>query len=404
MSEEAFASEHGEGLPPELDPMDARSPEFTRRVARRQLAQAQLMRGRRAARLGRLVRVLRERRGLTRTALVEQGGPPLEWLFMLEHDLLRFDELTRQRVGLLAAALQIPDSLLTEACGFSLADCVDDRFLAVIGVGFSAEAHIRKQTQKNQIRRFSLSSASTDSEQLPRPGALAGPIFSPLDPPSPPSPVGMAELFEATRRVLVVADLSERQYDWAALHDIVRELSVRKLATAALLFYASDSDPTLATSGDLNPEPVRQAIAPFLDLEVTVRVDTLRSLTGAPTFFEASLAAAEEAARIVSDVLELLSGQASAEVTPSVTQLPVHESSPTAGRASWEGPVWREDRTPTLAPERTAVLAEVREVIDSLDATPFVVGLCERLRDDTPDTYEETRGDGRAVRVTRFLL
>ena len=60
--------------------------------------------------------------GEERAEVAARAGLSLEWLYLLEHELLEFEDLTGPQVAALALALQVPAVWLAACCQFGLGD------------------------------------------------------------------------------------------------------------------------------------------------------------------------------------------------------------------------------------------------------------------------------------------
>jgi len=97
-------------------------PAFVRLVAEREAELARVKRDHKVAHLGTVLQMYREDAGLTRAELSERSGVKLETIYLLERQLLTFDEITLEMLQALVKPLRLNVLILAAAGEFSVGE------------------------------------------------------------------------------------------------------------------------------------------------------------------------------------------------------------------------------------------------------------------------------------------
>jgi hypothetical protein len=283
-------------------------PEFVRMVAEREARRARELRDEKVRELGYVVRTLRERKQLSRAALVERGAPSLQYVYLLERGLLTFDELSRERVESLARALEIDPEALAGCARLTLTELPPHPWVSVLAVGDNAAAILGSYQ-----RRGTFGSLPTGVLELVHPDRVGPPpdyIGDRFVRVPPDGHVSVADFIKGTDLLLIVADLTEYGRESWPLDTIARYAAEKQktLVASLLLFRPSDPDPLIPVR---EPEsetgwddvPLREVIARSSHMFIALNLDTLAANSGASGGIESRILAEEQFSQVFGDLV-----------------------------------------------------------------------------------------------------
>ncbi|MCX6023241.1 MAG: hypothetical protein NTZ05_16250 [Chloroflexi bacterium] len=335
----------GEGMMQVLGESRLLSHEFQQIESQRRQRRERELRADKARMLGRLARELRWKKGWDRGEVVQRGSAParlagnpaqasptgggmmrlgglsLQWLYLLEHELLEFDDLRRQWVERLAGALEVHAPWMAQMCDFSLDECRGEPVLAVLGVGVTAERFLQNQPQSVLDTRPGQNATTVgylklaDARSIDSPDYLHDRFVGVRPTGAEPAFVSLAAFLEDADMLLLVADLDEHECRQVPLTAIMRYASVdRGLLTAALLPYRPSIDRAKPVPDENNPtgtvdRTLRERLAPYLHLSLAILWDNLEGIAGNDFFLSPERLAHQECSRILGDLLLSLQDQ-----------------------------------------------------------------------------------------------